>query len=167
MTPSSDSCGSQGIRTVLSPSGYIGPLQPGTSSTSYLPGSRSGHDISMMNAGLLSASSLDYDKQMPASDDLWPCLLVFRLAVGQQLNVSLIDFTAVARAELSVAVFQDDDDLDEQTRRLQQQEQQPQPAHLGRVLKESSNDRQVTNVTNDLIMSKARAQNPLLHLIVL
>jgi hypothetical protein len=110
MTPASDSCGSQGIRTVLSPSGYIGPSPPATglgppsSAHQLVSGRRPQCRFRNAGSGLLSSSSADEDSPSTDSDDPWSCLLVFRLAVGQQLNVSLLDFTAAARAEFSAQI---------------------------------------------------------------
>lgn len=138
MTPASDSCGAQGIRSVLSPSGYIGPSQP------VIAGASSGS--SQDDGGLLSPmQSVDETKQvLDNSDEPWSCLLVFRLAVGQQLNVSLIDFTAAARAEFSEARFEDGDDLNIRLQHHHQLDQHQQhQQHVDRLQKTSPNGRQV------------------------
>lgn len=110
LTPSSDSCGSQGIRTVLSPSGYIGPSYADDNSLSsgYVQGESDRGHAGLVGGGTLHRARADEDSLGADNNEPWACLLVFRLAVGQQLNVSLIDFTAVARAEFAASAFDDD-----------------------------------------------------------
>ena len=144
MTPSSDSCGAQGIRTVLSPSGYIGPSQP------VIVGASSGS--SQDGGGLLSPmQSFDDSKQVLDNEEPWSCLLVFRLAVGQQLNVSLIDFTAAARAEFSETRFEDGDDIDISLHHHHHQLERQQQ-HVDRSQKTSSNDRKVRHFVSAVVL---------------
>lgn len=150
MTPASDSCGSQGIRTVLSPSGYIGPsppvgLGPPSATNQLGPGRGGGFGP---GSGLLSPPA-DDETSSTDGDDPWSCLLVFRMSVGQQLNISLLDFTAAARAEFAAMAPSSVDgesgsmDSSGHAAPAGHQDQQEQHQHLSRSHQIAARDKQV------------------------